>query len=55
MDKTHSVIRITREAHRKLRLIAAMTGKSIVATMDEMTEAKLAELERTQKAVAKAK
>lgn len=45
MDKKpYTSTRIWVETKRKLRLIAAMTNKSVVAVIDELATAKLAEL-----------
>ena len=53
MVKPYTSTRIWRETARKLKLIAALTGKSVVAVLDELADAKLRELERKQKASAK--
>jgi hypothetical protein len=42
MDKQgHINIRITQQAHKRLKLIAAMRGNSIVDLLDYMTEKEL--------------
>jgi hypothetical protein len=48
-DKPYTNTRIWRRTIPKLKLIAALTGKSMVAVIEELADAKLAELQRKPK------
>lgn len=41
MTDTHTTIRIWKRTLRKLRLIATLTGETIVATLDRLAEAEI--------------